>query len=73
MAEAEEQKKAAEDAMNAAIATREQLQAEQAQQAAAEAAAAEEALKEASTETTLPTLLVIPLKSPPINSLSSKC
>jgi len=52
MAEAEEQKKAAEDAMNAAIATREQLQAEQAQQAAAEAAAAEEALKEASTETT---------------------
>lgn len=52
MAEAEEQKKAAEDAMNAAIASREQLQAEQAAQAAAEAAAAEEALKEASTETT---------------------
>lgn len=52
MAEAEKQKKAAEDAMNAAIASREQLQAEQAAQAAAEAAAAEEALKEASTETT---------------------
>ena len=52
MAEAEEQKKAAEDAMNAAIASREQLQAEQAAQAAAEAAAAEEALKQASTETT---------------------
>ena len=52
MAEAEEQKKAAEDAMNAAIATREQLQAEQAQQAAAEAAAAAEALKEASAEST---------------------
>ena len=52
MAEAEEQKKAAEDAMNAAIASREQLQAEQAQQAAAEAAAAAEALKEASAEST---------------------
>ena len=52
MAEAEKQKKAAEDAMNAAIASREQLQAEQAAQAAAEAAAAAEALKEASTETT---------------------
>ncbi len=50
MAEAEEQKKAAEDAMNAAISTRQALQAELAQQAAAEAAAAEAALREAAGE-----------------------
>lgn len=50
MAEAEAQKKAAEDAMNEAIASREALQKEQEQKAAAEAAAAEAALKEASQE-----------------------